>query len=198
MLVGSGKVIIYEVQKEISHMMSVGEFYSSCNIITSCDNSVYTLEKDRIYIRSFQGTIKLTLHLTESEGEGVTLDVSGNHVVCSTRTGAVKIWDISKREARVIHGHPIMLKEKIPDFGHVLSLRVSVNVSHLSLIVRNASDGSVAPKLYIFDVERDVVRYFNFASGRNETDDNLAPPNSGNSLYKHCAIIYYVPYNITY
>ena len=183
MLVGSGKVITYEVQKEISHMMSVGEFYSTCNIITSCDNSVYTLEKDRIYIRSFQGTIKLTLHLTESEGEGVTLDVSGNHVVCSTRKGAVKIWDISKREARLIHAHPIMLKEKIPDFGHILSLRVSVNVSHLSLIVRTASDGSIDPKLYIFDVEKDIVRYFNFASGRNESDDSLAPTNSGNFYF---------------
>ena len=179
MLIGSGKILTYEVQKDISHLMSVGEFYSDSNIVTSCDNSIYTLEKDRIYVRSFQGTIKHTLPLTETEGEGITLDVSGNYVVCSTRNGAVKIWDISKREARAIHSHPIMLKEKITDFGHVLSLRVSVNVAHLSIIVRQASDGSVDPKLYILDVEKDALRYFNFASGRNETDDSLAPPNSG-------------------
>ena len=181
-LIGSGKIITYEIQKDISHLMSVGEFYSDCNNIASCDSSIYTLEKDRIHMRSFQGTIKHTLHLTESEGEGVSLDVSGNHVVCCTRNGAVKIWDVSKREARAIHSHPIMLKEKISDFGHVLSLRVSVNVSHLSIVVRQASDGCVDPKLYILDVERDVVRYFNFASGRNETDDSLAPPNSGNKI----------------
>ena len=72
---------------------------------------------------------------------------------------------------------------KISDFGHVLSIRVSVNISHLSILVRQASDGSVDPKLYILDVERDVVRYFNFASGRNETDDSLAPPNSGKHDY---------------
>ena len=169
----------YEIQKDISHLMSVGEFYSDCNNIASCDSSIYTLEKDRIHMRSFQGTIKHTLHLSEAEGEGITLDVSGNHVVCSTRNGAIKIWDVSKREARAIHAHPIMLKEKISDFGHVLSLRVAVNVSHISIVVRQASDGCVDPKLYILDVERDVVRYFNFASGRNETDDSLAPPNSG-------------------
>ena len=179
MLIGSGKIITYEVQKEISHLMSVGEFYSDCSIIATCDTSIYTLERDRIHVRSFQGTIKHTLHLTEAEGEGITLDVSGHHVVCSTRNGAVKIWDVSKREARAIHAHPIMLKEKISDFGHVVSLRVAVNVSHLSIVVRQASDGTVDPKLYILDVEKDSVRYFNFASGRNETDDSLAPPNSG-------------------
>ena len=84
MLIGSGKIITYEIQKDISHLMSVGEFFSDCNITTSDDNSIYTLEKDRVHVRSFQGTIKHTLHLTEAEGEGVTIDVSGNHVVCST------------------------------------------------------------------------------------------------------------------
>ena len=163
--------------------MGVGEFLSDANIITCCDTSIYTLEKDRIHERSFQGTIKHTLHLSaETEGEGVTLDVSGNYVVCSTRNGAVKIWDVSKREARVLHAHPIMLREKIPDFGQVLSLRIAVNASHISIVVRQASDGSVDPKLYILDVERDLVRYFNFASGRNETDDSLAPPNSGSEF----------------
>ena len=38
--------------------------------------------------------------------------------VVTTEKGIVKIWDVSKRDARV-HSHPISLREKISDFGQV-------------------------------------------------------------------------------
>ena len=63
-------------------------------------------------------------------------------------------------------------------------------------MVRQASDGNVDPKLYILDVERDVVRYFNFASGRNETDDSLAPPNSGTHAYNKYNKKFHIDYCI--
>ena len=53
-----------------------------------------------------QGTIKHTLHLSESDGPAVTLDVTGPYVVCSTRNGVVRIWDLSKRDARQSHYGP--------------------------------------------------------------------------------------------
>ena len=95
----------------------------SADYVTACDTSIFTLEKDRIYVRSFQGTIKHTLQLSESDGAGVQLDVTpGPFVACSTRTGVIRLWDVTKRDARP-HGHPIVLADKIPDFGSVLSMR---------------------------------------------------------------------------
>ena len=180
-LMGNGRMVTYEIQKDISHLMSVGDFQMSdqADVVTAFETSIFTLEKDRVYVRSFQGTIKHTLHLADSDGPGVTLDVTGPYVVCSTRNGVVRVWDVSKRDARQ-HSHPIMLREKIPDFGHVLSLRVSNNATHVSVVARQM-DGSVDPKLYIFNMDRDIVRYFNFASGRNESDDVQVPPNSAQS-----------------
>ena len=69
--------------------------------VTACDTSIFTLERDRVYVRSFQGTIKHTLRLHETEGVGVQLDVTpGPFVACSTRNGVIRIWDVSKRDAR--------------------------------------------------------------------------------------------------
>ena len=60
--------------------------------------------------------------------------------------------------------------------------RLSSGAAHVSVVVRQASDGGVDPKLYIFTLDRDIFRYFNFASGRNDGDDgSQVPPNSANS-----------------
>ncbi len=61
-----------------------------------------TLEANRVNVRSFQGTIKHTLALTESEGAGADLRVQGKFLVASTRNNYVKIWDMSKREPRSV------------------------------------------------------------------------------------------------
>ena len=45
--------------------------------------------------------------------------------VVTTEKGIVKIWDVSKRDARV-HSHPISLREKISDFGQVSKNLITV------------------------------------------------------------------------
>ena len=44
----------HEIQKEITHVMKVGEFLADETLVASDDNSVYTLQNDRINVRSFQ------------------------------------------------------------------------------------------------------------------------------------------------
>ena len=74
----------------------------------------------------------------------------------TTDKGIVKIWDISKRDAR-LHSHPISLRDKISDFGSLVSAKVNSNATHLSVVVLQP-DGSIDPKLYILDIEKDVLR----------------------------------------
>jgi len=76
--------------------------------------------------------------------------------VVSTDRGIVKIWDVSKRDAR-LHSHPISLRDKISDFGNLVSAKANSSATHLSVVVQQP-DGTVDPKLYIIDIERDVVR----------------------------------------
>ena len=40
---------------------------------------------------------------------------------------------------------------------------------------------TIDPKLYIYDIEKNILKYFNFASGRNDNDDISVPPNSAQS-----------------
>ena len=76
--------------------------------------------------------------------------------VVSTDRGIVKIWDVSKRDAR-LHSHPISVRDKISDFGTLVSAKANCSATHVSVVVQQP-DGSPDPKLYIIDVERDVVR----------------------------------------
>jgi hypothetical protein len=52
--IGGGKILTHEIQKEITHVMKVGEFLADETLVASDDNSVYTLQNDRINVRSFQ------------------------------------------------------------------------------------------------------------------------------------------------
>ena len=50
-----GKIMTFEQQKDISHVMGAGEFaLEAADLVTSDDNNIYTVEADRINVRSFQ------------------------------------------------------------------------------------------------------------------------------------------------
>ena len=42
-------------------------------------------------------------------------------------------------------------------------------------------ENAINPKLYIYEIEKDVLRYFNFAAGQNDAEDVSVPPNSAQS-----------------
>ena len=52
--IGGGKILTHEIQKEITHAMKVGEFACDESLVTSDDNSIYTLQSERVNVRSFQ------------------------------------------------------------------------------------------------------------------------------------------------
>ena len=60
-----------------------------------------------------------------------------------------------------------------------MDCRLSSGASHVSAVVRQGSDGSVDPKLYVFSLDwrgGDGYRYFNFASGRNDAGQATNTP----------------------
>jgi intraflagellar transport protein 140 len=179
-------MVCFEVQKEIRHVMLAGEFdIPSCDGISAHDQSIYTLEGERINVRSFLGIIKQTLTLTENEGHATHVDVFGKFLVVGTSNAYVKIWDLSKRDAR-LHVHPIHLRERIPDFQRIGEVKLNSTGAFLS-VCNSTGPGqpiSCDSFLYVLDLESSsnaATRYFNFNSGRNETDDHAVPPNSAQS-----------------
>ena len=57
---------------------------------------------------------------------------------------------------------------------------MNCNATFISVTLRN-NENLVNPKLYIFEIEKDVLRYFNFAAGQNDAEDVSVPPNSAQS-----------------
>ena len=69
--------------------------------------------------------------------------------------------------------------------SEVISARVNATASRVSVLVAH-STLIPDPKLYIWDVENDVILYFNFSSGKNDQDDSCSvPPNSARSERGH-------------
>jgi len=168
---GSGRVMVYEVQEELRHTLFVGNFDLFCDAVDAYEASVCTLEGNRVNVRSHQGTIKQTLALNEVEGQGETLEVvGGRYVVVVTANRFVKIWDVSKREAR-LHAHPINLPERIPNLlPAVKEAKLNASGTRLSVIAA-ASANSCDSRVYVLDLEGNRVSYFNFDSGKGDRDD---------------------------
>jgi intraflagellar transport protein 140 len=125
--------------------------------------------------------VKQTLGLTESEGSGQSLMVvSARYLVTLTSNRVVKIWDVSKREAR-LHAHPIHLAEKIPNLlSTVKEAKLNASGTRLS-VVASASPTAFDSRIYVLDLEGNRVSYFNFDSGKADRDDVSVPPNSAQS-----------------
>ena len=177
-----GKIMTYELQKDINHSMANGEFAldSGLDLVTSDDLNIYTVEGDRINVRSFQGTIKHTMALNDESG-GFKVQAQGQFLMVCTNGGIIRIWDVSKRDMRS-HCHPINIREKISDFQTLEDVQMNCNGTMVSVTLRPLNKPeTIDPKLYIYDIEKNILKYFNFASGRNDTDDISVPPNSAQS-----------------
>lgn len=157
------KIMTFEQQKDISHVMGAGEFaLDNVDLVSADENNIYTVENDRINVRSFQGTIKHTMALEDDSG-GFGIQVKNQFLMVVTQNGLVKIWDVSKRDMRP-HCHPINLKEKIGDFVALDDVQMNSNASFISVTIKpSMALDSIDPKLYIYEIEKDHLRYFNFA-----------------------------------
>ncbi|XP_076028823.1 intraflagellar transport protein rempA [Oratosquilla oratoria] len=177
----TNRMIVYEITSDVNLVRVVGSFPCETSLAIMHEGSIYAIEGNNIQVRSLQGTVKQTLEFNENEGEPIGMDVCGNYLIVATLIGAVKVWDLSRREAK-IHTQGKQLGEAIKDFGEIISVRCNCNGTRASIAVAQTSL-LPDPKLFIWDIENDNLTYFNFASGKAEDDDvdGLAPPNSADS-----------------
>ena len=69
--------------------------------------------------------------LAESEGFGLSLDLASSFLLCATLNGWLRLWDVSRREAKS-HYHPKQLAEQITEFGEIISARVNTTGNKVS------------------------------------------------------------------
>ncbi|XP_077862626.1 intraflagellar transport protein 140 homolog [Saccoglossus kowalevskii] len=160
------KVVAYEIGPTIR---CLGTFSTESMLIAIFDQNVYTTEPGKLQIRTFQGTVKQLLSFNEQEGEVIAIDINGYYLVVATSTGYLKIFDLSRREAK-LHANPKYIHDSVSKLGSIVSIRVNCNGTKIS-ILSNKTDGTCDPTLYVWDVDMDNVSHFDFAVGHGDQDD---------------------------
>ena len=61
------------------------------------EQNVYTLEPSKMNVRTFQGTVKQTLQLTDNEGDPFLININGKYLTIGTTNGIIKVYDLSRR-----------------------------------------------------------------------------------------------------
>ncbi|BFZ17235.1 hypothetical protein BsWGS_20274 [Bradybaena similaris] len=163
------RIVVYEFSVDKSTVKAAGSFATDAMVIRLYEQSVYAIEQNKVQVRTFQGTVKQLITFAEPEGHPVSLDICGSYLVVATDAGVLRVYDLSRREAKA-HSSPKNIAEVISGFGGIISAKVNCAGSRVSVQV-TTSDGKPDPRMYFWDVEMDAVQYFNFESGRGEQDD---------------------------
>jgi hypothetical protein len=78
-----------------------------------------------------------------SAGMGICLDLSGSYLACATITGCLRLWDLSRREAKP-HSYPKFLADHISDFGEVRNLQQqNLFMNNLTIFFLNKREGII-------------------------------------------------------
>ncbi|XP_033108707.1 intraflagellar transport protein 140 homolog [Anneissia japonica] len=161
------KAVVYEVGQQA--VRASGTFSTESSVICLYEQNVYTTEPGKIQVRTFQGTVKQLISLNEDDGEPVAMEISDKYFVVATSTGFIKVYDISRREAKP-HCPPKNFAEIIPDLRVIKSAKSNSNGTRIFVIVEK-TDGTIDSKLYLWDVDMDTIQYFDFATGQGDQDD---------------------------
>ncbi|ELT94193.1 hypothetical protein CAPTEDRAFT_114177 [Capitella teleta] len=166
------KVVIYEVSGENSIIRAAGTFSSETSLVCLYEQNAYTLEPGKVQVRNFQGTVKQLLNFSEAEGEPSCMQVCSNFLVVGTTTCVIKIFDLSRRSAKVLYA-PRSFKDHIPNLAGFVSAKCNCVGNKVSLVC-TLNNSLTDPKIYVWDIDFDTLQYFNFETGRAEQDDYTA------------------------
>lgn len=179
-----------------STLRNAGTFLCETSVLAMHEENIYTVEPNRIQVRTWQGTVKQLLLFSETEGSPCFLDVCGTFLVAGTDLAHFESFDLSRREAKV-HCSCKNLAQLIPYVGNITSLRCNANGNKISILLSKV-DNSPDSKIYIYDVEMDTVNVFNFKTGEIGQMQTLPfnePETNETHIFMRERLANYVPVN---
>ncbi|TKC51497.1 hypothetical protein EI555_020036, partial [Monodon monoceros] len=169
--VWNGKqVVIFEPSG--ATLRSAGTFLCESPVLAMHEENVYTVEPNRVQVRTWQGTVKQLLPFSETEGNPCFFDICGNFLVVGTDLAHFKSFDLSRREAKV-HCSCKSLAGLVPGVGGMASLRCNANGSKISILLSKA-DNSPDSRICLYDVEMDTVTILDFKRGQIDQRETLS------------------------
>nr|XP_060642370.1 intraflagellar transport protein 140 homolog isoform X3 [Anolis sagrei ordinatus] len=158
------QVVVFELSG--ATLRNTGSFSCDSPVLAMHEENLYTVEPNRVQVRTWQGTVKQLLVFSESEGNPCLLDVCGNFLTVGTDLANFKIFDLSRREAKV-HCSSKALTDLLPGTGGITSVKCNASGNKVSILI-NKADGSLDSKICFYDIEMDTVTLFDFQSGQQK------------------------------
>ncbi|KAJ7427734.1 hypothetical protein WISP_04297 [Willisornis vidua] len=183
--------VVFWNGKQVTVFESSGDTFRSAVLCVHGEN-LYTVEPYRVQVRTWQGTVKQLLVFSEAEGNPCLLDVCGNFLAVGTDLAHLKIFDLSRREAKV-HCNSKDFSQLLPGHGGIASVRVNANGSKVSILVSKA-DGNVDSKICFYDVEMDKITLFDLKAEQGDCGEKLpAGEGIGKSVVEYPQLHNHIP-----
>ncbi|XP_028562119.2 intraflagellar transport protein 140 homolog isoform X1 [Podarcis muralis] len=158
------QVAIFELSAATAR--NSGSFPCDSPVLAMHEENLYTVEPNRVQVRTWQGTVKQLLVFSESEGNPCLLSVCGNFLTVGTDLAHFKIFDLSRREAKA-HSSSKALGDLVPGASGIASVKCNASGNKVSILI-NKADGSLDSKICFYDIEMDTVTLFDFQSGQQK------------------------------
>uniref|UniRef100_G1LNJ6 Intraflagellar transport protein 140 homolog n=1 Tax=Ailuropoda melanoleuca TaxID=9646 RepID=G1LNJ6_AILME len=169
--VWNGKqVVVFEPSGAM--LRNAGTFLCESPVVAMHEENVYTVEPNRVQVRTWQGTVKQLLPFSEAEGNPCFFDVCGNFLVVGTDLAHFKSFDLSRREAKV-HCSDKNVAALIPGTAGMASLRCNASGSKISVLLSKA-DNSPDSRICFYDVEMDTVTILDFKTGQIDRRETVS------------------------
>uniref|UniRef100_A0A8C7NU40 Intraflagellar transport protein 140 homolog n=1 Tax=Oncorhynchus mykiss TaxID=8022 RepID=A0A8C7NU40_ONCMY len=147
--VWNGKqVTVYEPSG--ATLRNTGSFLCESQVLAVHDENIYTVEPNRVQVRTPQGTVKQLLAFSEAEGNPVLLSVCQGYLVVGTDTAHIKVFDLTRREAKA-HCSAKNLVDLTPNLGALKSVKCNANGNQVSILVTQVKLSERCPVSHFWD-----------------------------------------------
>lgn len=179
----SRQIAIYKINKNPLNTTVEQTFMCDTEKILIYETTLIILTPIVIQLRTIDGSLIQALPTLPEEGEPITMELTGQYLTVASLNGILKIWDISKREAK-LHTRAMAAYEVINDFAEIIEARCNSDCRCVSITVAmsNLLPSSI---LYVWDIEGDQIFEFDFAK-LHENDGEPLVKSRGRLVTAHC------------
>ncbi|KAK0394620.1 hypothetical protein QR680_000840 [Steinernema hermaphroditum] len=168
LLWNADEVFVYEINDSTSPVSFNFIFSFKCSPKDAAIGlqNIYTLENDKINVRTFQGTVKNVINFPEMEGDPVMMDINDRWMCAGTTNGFIRIFDISRKDITQPFNSKYVV-ESVPSFDRFALIKINRLGNRVSCTVYN-TNGELDDRLFVWDGETDTLGYFSVATGATD------------------------------
>ena len=137
-----------------SRIELLSEMQLQSRSISMYKDSLYIASGNKLLITSLMGVQRLSVFFPEGEGEPMLMNLCCSILAVVTKTGTLKLFDVSKKEPSLLHKPQNLYKFVRNDdcFGEIISVKCNATGSLVSILVSNNNNGDTY--VYVYNISR--------------------------------------------